>query len=87
MNGIAKKTGGADMGAKARYLKLNIRELRNKKGLTQEDLAEKMGITKACLCRWENWEHESEDPVPSLRTLARIAAALNVRVKDLFDEN
>lgn len=63
---------------------LKIKEQRKAKGLTQSQLAEKLGISKACLCRWENWH--AGTPVPTLRTLQKIAGALEIRIKDLFDE-
>lgn len=65
-------------------MELKIREIRKEKGLTQEQLARRMGISKACLCRWENWKDGS--PIPTLRTLGRIADALDIRIKDLFEE-
>ena len=65
-------------------ISLNIKEIRKEKGLTQEQLAKKVGVTKACMCRWENWNINM--PTPTLRTLERIAQALNVPIKNLFNE-
>lgn len=65
-------------------IRIKIKEHRRAKGLTQQQLATRIGVTKACLSRWENWSNGN--PVPTLRTLSRIAHALDIHVKDLFDE-
>lgn len=50
-----------------------IRELRKKKGLTQQQLAEKVGISNVSL---SNYERGAQ--MPDLNTLARIAVELDV---------
>ena len=50
-----------------------IRELRKKKGLTQQQLAEKVGISNVSL---SNYERGTQ--MPDLNTLARIAVELDV---------
>ena len=50
-----------------------IRELRKKKGLTQQQLAEKVGISNVSL---SNYERGTQ--MPDLITLARIAVELDV---------
>ena len=47
-----------------------IRELRIKKGLSQEELAEKIFVTRQAVSRWENGE-----TTPNTETLARPCAA------------
>jgi DNA-binding XRE family transcriptional regulator len=49
-----------------------------KRGLTQEALAERAGISKACLCQIETGKR-----VGAMRTLKSLAAALAVSVPDL----
>lgn len=60
-----------------------IRELREKKELTQEQLAQMSGISRMTICKLENNE-ESEVMVGTLKALA---AALNVPVSKLFTQN
>lgn len=59
--------------------RLRIKELLQEKGMTQVDLANKLGVTKITLSQniaRNNW---------TLGKLEEIAAALNCRVVDLFD--
>ena len=57
-----------------------IRELRNKAGLTQKQLADKLYITYQAVSRWEN-----EDAEPSIDMLKRICVVLNCSIDDLFE--
>ena len=57
----------------------NIRRLRRKNKLTQEQLAEKVRVTPKYI-----QYIESVKRVPSLKLIYRIARALGVKVKDLF---
>lgn len=52
-----------------------IKELRKKKGYTQKQLAEKAGISRTGLIRYENGETS-----PSIQVLQQIANALDVSV-------
>lgn len=59
--------------------RLRIKELLQEKGMTQVDLANKLGVTKITLSQniaRNNW---------TLGKLEEIAAALGCRVVDLFD--
>ena len=58
-----------------------IHRLRKQRQLTQEALCDKAGISVDAVSRIE-----SGDRVPTLETLQRIAAALNVRVTDILRE-
>ncbi|OGK41510.1 hypothetical protein A2954_00720 [Candidatus Roizmanbacteria bacterium RIFCSPLOWO2_01_FULL_37_12] len=62
------------------YQKLSqrIEELRKKKGLTQEELAEKSGLHRAYF-----WDIENGRNI-SVKTAYKIAHALEVKVADLF---
>lgn len=57
-----------------------IRTLRKEKKMSQERLAEKIGVSTNTVYRWEH----AED-APEFDRLAMIAQALDCPVKDLFD--
>ena len=57
-----------------------IREIREDKGISQLELSEKSGVTRATL-----WRLESEDGCEATTiTLTKIANALGVPLSDLF---
>ena len=58
-----------------------IRALRKAKHLKQGDLARRLGMTSAQLCRIEGEKH-----APSVKTLARVAKALEVSVAALMND-
>ena len=58
-----------------------VRHLRRRAGLTQAELAEKAGISRATLARVELAEVD-----PAASTLRALARALGVTVNDLFGE-
>ena len=58
----------------------NLRAARVAAKLTQEDLAEKLGTTKSAISRYEQGKRE-----PALAQIAKIAAALNVRIDSLLE--
>lgn len=55
-----------------------IRELRNEKGLTQKDLADKLYVTAQAVSRWEKNEVE-----PSLKVLSELAKIFEVSIDEL----
>ena len=55
-----------------------IRELRNKGGMTQKELAEKADISTSYLCDIEVGRKN-----PSLRTLERISKAFGITMKEM----
>jgi transcriptional regulator with XRE-family HTH domain len=55
-----------------------IKEAREKRDLTQRQLAEKIGVAASQLCRWERTEE------PRIAAVRRIAKALRVRAADLI---
>jgi len=59
-----------------------IRALRKAKHLKQGDLAKKLGMTSAQLCRIEGAKH-----APSIKTITRIARALDIPVSDLMRDD
>lgn len=60
----------------------NIRNLREHRGITQVQLAEKVGLTQAMLCQIERGTKN-----PSLQVGAEIAKSLSCKVDDLLAEN
>jgi transcriptional regulator with XRE-family HTH domain len=57
-----------------------IRELRDKRGLSQRELAERSGVSREYIARIELGQHD-----PTISTLERLAAALGVRVRRLLE--
>lgn len=60
---------------------MNIRQKRKEKGLTQEQLALKAGITASSVSHYENNQRE-----PRIRALKQIAKALECSLYDLLGE-
>ena len=56
-----------------------IYELRTKKGLSQEELAEKVFVTRQAVSRWENG-----DTVPNTETLKLLSQLFNVSINTLL---
>ena len=50
-----------------------IRQLREERGMRLVDLAEKAGVTPACICYWEG-----DSRSPQLKNLKRLSEALDV---------
>lgn len=61
---------------------IQIRILREEKGLSQIELAQRVGISQVCLCRYETGERN-----PSYRVLKRIADVLGCTVDHLISES
>ena len=59
-----------------------IRNLRLAKGMTQEELAKKSGVSRGTICALENGVNKTT----STKTLLALARALDTTVKDLFFE-
>jgi len=59
--------------------KNNLRKFREKKGLTQEGLAEKVGVTRQTIISIEGGKY-----VPSLELSLKFAMLFNCKVEDLF---
>jgi transcriptional regulator with XRE-family HTH domain len=57
-----------------------VMEVRNRAGLTQEELAQKMGTTQPVVARLESGRSR-----PSMRTLARLADATGSRLQISFE--
>ena len=57
-----------------------LRELRNEKGITQEDLAEKYGVSSRSVSRWENG-----NTLPELGILVELADYYEVEIREMID--
>ena len=58
----------------------NLQKLRKQKGLTQEVLAEAVGVTRQTIAKWE-----AEESVPDLEMSGMLASVLNVSLDDLVN--
>ena len=63
----------------AEYITNTVYTLRTKKGLTQEELAEKVGITRQTVISIEKGNY-----TPSVLLALKIAAIFKVSVEDVF---
>ena len=61
-------------------MEYKIKELREKRRLSQAELAELSGVSRATIIRLEN----TEEVVINTGTLEKLANALNVSIKSLF---
>ena len=57
-----------------------LRQLRTEKGMTQEDLAEKFGVSSRSVSRWENG-----NTMPELGILVELADFYDVDIKEMID--
>lgn len=60
---------------------VNIREYRQRAGLSQRELADKTGLTLMTI-----WRYEANERVPSVINAIKIAKALNCTVDELVKE-
>ncbi len=58
----------------------NIKNTRKKLGITQEELAEKLSVTRQAVSNWENGKTE-----PDIETLTKIAQIFNISIDGLVD--
>ncbi len=57
----------------------NIKKIRNKKRVTQEELAKLMGVSRQAICMWETDKRELK-----VTTLNKLAKVLGVSIKELM---
>ncbi len=57
----------------------NIKKFREKEGLTQDNLAEKLVVTRQAVSNWETGKTQ-----PDIQTLHKIAVILDVTIEDLI---
>ncbi|AIU68898.1 XRE family transcriptional regulator [Thermococcus eurythermalis] len=60
-------------------MKNRLRELREAKGLTQEELAKALGVTRQTIIAIEKGKYD-----PSLRLAFKIARFFNAKIEDIF---
>ncbi len=60
----------------------NVKRYRTRKGLSQDQLARKAGVTYSTLTKLESGVNQN----PKVKTLQQIAAALDVTLDDLMKE-
>ena len=60
-------------------MKNRLRELREAKGLTQEELAKALGVTRQTIIAIEKGKYD-----PSLRLAFKIAKFFKVKIEDVF---
>lgn len=58
---------------------MNLKELRKAKGITQTELAERLGIKRTTVSMWE-----MNASSPTARMIPALAAALGCSIDDLF---
>lgn len=58
----------------------NIRELRQKQGLSQQQLADKLGVSQQAVAQWENGERK-----PRTEKLQLLAEILHCTIDELFE--
>lgn len=58
---------------------MNISVARKKAGVTQGELAEKIGVTQGAVSQWENG-----DTKPSVELLPKLASVLGCTIDELF---
>lgn len=61
---------------------MNIKNLRKDRGISQAEMANVLGITQACLCRYEN--NKRKIPLP---IFTKIADYFNVTTDELLGRN
>lgn len=66
--------GGCGKGAS-----MSIKKMRQKRGLTQKQLADRLGVKQSNISRWESGAFK-----PNAATLKKMAAVLNCRIDDLI---
>ena len=57
-----------------------IRQLRERRGMTQKQLADALGLSHVAICLWETGEN-----VPTIQNLYRLADILGCDARDLLD--
>jgi len=60
----------------------NIKRIREKQNVTQEDLAKRIGVSRQAVCMWETGKRELKGTM-----LNRIAQIFNVPVSEILSEN
>lgn len=62
-------------------MRMRIRELRLRKDMTQQDVADHLGVSHVAVYKWESGEI-----VPSARRLPQIAKLFDVSISELYEK-
>jgi transcriptional regulator with XRE-family HTH domain len=68
--------------AKSMTFGQRLRQIRENKGITQKELAEKLNVTFQTISKWENSVTE-----PDISTIKEIAKLLNCSIEQLFNDS
>lgn len=60
----------------------NLKEFRTKRGITQQQLADELYVTRQCISRWEQGK-----TLPDINNIEKIATILDCSRNDLVDDN
>lgn len=66
----------------AEFFSTNLKYLREKKGLSQSKLAEKIGVNQTTIARWED-----DNRIPTIDNAVDVANALNISLPDLIGKD
>lgn len=64
------------------FFSKNLKYIREKKGLSQTKLAEKIGVNQTTIARWED-----DNRVPTIDNAVDVANALNIPLPDLLGKD
>ena len=60
----------------------NLKSLRKKNQYTQEEIAEKINVSRQLVAKWENWESN-----PDIESCIKLANLYNVKLDDLVNHS
>lgn len=63
----------------AKYFNKNLKYLRRLLGITQDELANRIGLNTSNISYWENYKTE-----PTLENVEKVTGALNVSIPELL---
>ena len=63
-----------------------FRQIREKTGMSQAELADYLNITIATLSRWENGKHQPALTLKQIKTLSLLLRGMGLNITDLPDD-
>ena len=60
----------------------NLKSVRLENGLTQKQVAQKLGVVESCYANWEQGRTE-----PNLEMLRKLSTLLNITIDELLNDN
>jgi transcriptional regulator with XRE-family HTH domain len=64
-----------------KHINENIKKLRLEKGLTQQEVADQLFVTRQCISRWEQGKG-----VPDVESLERLSKVFGVTLSEILDD-